>query len=1121
MTFAHELLAEVEPLSYQARCARLASLRDRAGTPELAELLAELGRRGPYERSLALLAAAATRDPASLAHIAGAMRDEDAAIAAQAVGLTVRLGAAGATELAGLVDDAPAELRARLYRAIRTYQRTDLAESLIRSVGERWGAAEAVALLPVCGEATVRALLPELAHAVSNWGALGRAHPGPLLDHAERDLAQLPSGQRWSWWTMHSAALAAASGHDPARVIGLLEDYWDQPGLNGTLVRRFSRLVASDPERMTDLLLGSMGRQELRRVLSVRGVRDRLVRLLTEDRLAGVLRAVREDTVVLALMLKTLPPSRRAAAFDAAMEGIDLSTRELEPQLLEVLPAAVREREATRMLGLRRVAEDPWRTLEVSAFLPYGQAAERLREATRRADAEERGRGYELLIACAGRTRDPQVLGDLLTTDLARLRNEQDPVRARALDALTKVPKGLLRAEHTAAFTRLIEDALNARDMSFATGNALARLVSTAFQLGAVRGDQDMTLFAIEAMRTLTRHGGGQPMIHGLDRLLRRGQEHELVRSLAPELEKDVARDEFRLTLSLVNALGRRAYGVPELQDALSSALLASREGVVRMAIDHWLAPPRTRAERVALILELDRSAIVLQNVFRTVATVRSDLLWPVLSGTPQEGRFWRHLITYVPLAHRDWTRQWTAAQRAAYLTLLRRAADDGSARETERADAVRMIGNVAGVPADELRPYLRSKNALIRRSAMTAVVWTASPQRVLGELLAEAGGDDAHVALYAVTRAARFTPPSTLPGALAPVLADGKVTARKEAVRLLAHHRSPGADQILAREWDREGQHRDVRAAIASVARQRLDLPNSERILTEAVEGPRDLARQVLGERPLLVEPHHRARYAALVVRAARSADPEVRAEALNRLAQWVPWSPEAMDTLARQTADLAETVTWRNALNGLVTSALSGPVDALRDAVASLVATTEPADAEAERDLPIAQRLDALVEALTAAAAPNRDQAAPALAAVDGLLPEPLGAILAAGTLAWDDAVNLDTLLDRPVTGTAALMAVAEALAKPLALDEMQRYGLSLGSFDAAVDPQTVLPGARRAVARADLPGGIVAAALVGTCGPRAGWSEPWRDLLRGLRSHPHPDVVFLARQVHTAGE
>jgi hypothetical protein len=1125
---ADELLAEIESLPYRERYARLAALHTHVDPADLARLLDELNGRGAYERSVGLFIVAAARDAASLAHIAAAAGDADADMAAAAIGLAVRLGAADAAVLGAFIGDAPAESRALLYRAIRRYRRTDLADGLIGPVGDRWGDREATVLLPACGAETVERLLPGLSYAVPNWSTLGRTHPGPMLDHAERELADLPRQLRGAWWTSRGPGLAEAARHEPLRVIGLLERHWDRPVLINALMDKLGVLIAAAPERMADLLLRPVIRPSLSWLLQATSVRERLVRLLPEPRLVELLKAVREDDAALVLMLRTFPPARRERVFDTALEGIDLSARELAPAVLDVLPLARRGREARRMLRLRKVADDPWRALEVTAFLPYDQAAETLREATRRADAEERAYGYALLIGCAGRSRDPEIFADALES-LARLRNEPDPVRQSALTALTAVPPGLLRAGHAPVLSRFIEDALSARDLSYQTGRALSRLVELAFRQGASRGDRDLTAFALDAMGTLADRGNGVTMGR-LDDCLRRGQEHELVRGLAPRLERDAARDEFRLTFVLVDALGRRGDDVPELQATLKRALHAKSDAVITQAIEHWLRPRRTRAERVEHVIAVDPSSVVLPAVFHVLATERTDLLQPVLSGTIPGGRFWRRSITFVPYVRRPWPRRWTGAQRGAYLRLLHRAAGDHSMSESERARAVRLIGDVPSTSAGELRGYLGAKEPLVRRLALTASAWTASPQSVLGDLLSRATGDDAHVAVYAATRAARFTPPSALPAALEPVLTGGKITARKEAVRLMVHHRAPGAGDVLARAWDQEGQHRDVRAAIASAARQLLDLPVGERILTEAVEGSRDLARQVLGAAPLTVEPRHRARYAGLVVRAAFSTDPEVRGEALSWLPSWASWSPQATGTLAAQVRDLTETVTWRTALDGLVTCAMTGGARTeLRDAIAALAAAGEGADAEPERDLPAAQRLDAAVTALAQAARADRDHADPVLAAVEEVLPEPLGALLAASTLRWDRPGTLAALLDRPIGSTFAIAEVAGALARqlggsdPLAgMPTQYSQGAAVfARYAAPADPADVLPHAIAAAERDDLAAGVAAVAVTQACGPRTGWSEPWRQLLRRLRAHPHPDVSYLAHRVHTTTE
>jgi hypothetical protein len=123
-----DLLTELEPLAYGERCRRLADLRDRASGSELAELLHRLGELGHYERSVALGIASAAGDDASLAHVRRAVRDRDAELAGRAIGLAARLGVDGAA-FGELLEDAPAAVRAEIYKAIRRWRRRDSTES--------------------------------------------------------------------------------------------------------------------------------------------------------------------------------------------------------------------------------------------------------------------------------------------------------------------------------------------------------------------------------------------------------------------------------------------------------------------------------------------------------------------------------------------------------------------------------------------------------------------------------------------------------------------------------------------------------------------------------------------------------------------------------------------------------------------------------------------------------------------------------------------------------------------------------------------------------------------------------------------------------------------------------
>jgi hypothetical protein len=213
-------------------------------------------------------------------------------------------------------------------------------------------------------------------------------------------LAELPRHLRDTWWLALGPGVEVAAQHAPERVIALLERYWTTRDW-----RCLSRLLNADPARTLALYLVP-GRQAQLAGLLQRGTVRRRLAALTDAQLGELGRAVRDQETALANLLRSVPPSRRNAVFTAATAGVDLSQAIHSEYLLTALPQHRRVAEARRMLGLRAIAEVPHRTLEITAFLPYGEAEPTLRAATRRSEGLDRANGYLHLIACAGRGQD-------------------------------------------------------------------------------------------------------------------------------------------------------------------------------------------------------------------------------------------------------------------------------------------------------------------------------------------------------------------------------------------------------------------------------------------------------------------------------------------------------------------------------------------------------------------------------------------------------------------------------------------------------------------------------------------------------------------------------------------
>ncbi|WP_327242604.1 hypothetical protein [Streptomyces sp. NBC_01320] len=1132
-TAVDHLYAALDPLAYPARMRALATWTqsqvrngDGRGAGRLRSLLDELDTRGPHGRRLAVLAAAVGGD---VAFLEARLADPDGTVRGHALKSSLRLPISD-TALERAMDDAPAAVRRQLATVVVASRRTALAERLILSVQELWGDEEAARLLPGCGPEAVERLLPGLFLAVTRWHALGRRYPDLVLDEVARQLAELPEQSRTPWWYRNADVFEATVEARPLRVLDLLELHCPaqlpgpvRAGL-GVLLKaapgRTIRLITA-PERLVGPPRDLVSRTALSRVAQI-----------GPPELTDLGRAWSHDPDSLALLLRTLPPSRRDAFYDAATAGQDLSRSSLASSLLEALPRRRAHAEARRMAAQAAERGARWDTvLAAVAHLPVAEAQPQLLAATRRPAAEDRALAYPLLVRNAARSGQAPAVAELLDV-LQRLRNEQEPVRSSALAALAQTSPGLFTGADATLLDRITTDAIEARDSSGRTRQALSSLALALLREHAVGGEQTLVGWALDTLQRLSGHTGGANLGR-LDTCLRRGQEFQVFEALRPWLEAGADKVDHSLTFALTRALGRRAHHMRELQELLWQAIQFGDNATMSRAVDLWLDDPSTRDERAVQVLELERSAVVLHPVLRVLTHRRTDLLHLVLADTPPYGRFLAQGARWLPPVDRIGT--WLPRQQAAAASLLTRAAGDASLPKHVRAGHIRISASIPELGFQTARRYIDSPDTVLAEAALGALVWTDRPAAALPLLLAHAADDRARVALYAATRAARFVAPSQLQALLRAALLpadDGapapaaKVTSRKELVRLAASRLPVNtAAAILAEAFDLPGQHPDVQAACVPVAAELLRSPAAWHLLERAADGLPVTQAAVLRTRPYELRADDRSPYARLVGQVSGSSDVETADAAMGLLARWSPWYPEAEQLLLEATVDLDNRSSWRAAADGLVAlTASADGVGPLLEALGQLVTAEAEAparhlDAEGERDRPARQRISHLVARLaTAVATGGKGPRAAALRASELLggaadfLPEGIHLFAKALDLDAEPAQLLAALqrLEALHTGRPVLAArTAETLHNRL--NTVRRPG----------DPLVLLCAVERLTANAGCAGGLLAVALTQALGARTGWTQDWRTRLRALRRHPHPDVREAALALTTAVE
>ncbi|WIM94228.1 hypothetical protein ACTOB_006233 [Actinoplanes oblitus] len=1066
-----ELLDTLDPLPSRARLRHLAAWARTA--PDRPEVCAELRAGDGYQRHLALVAALVADDAAA---VDAAVHDPLPGLRSAALQAALRAGRLGPR-----IADLPASDRRRLYRTLRARPAPAIADALIGDIHARFGDAEAAALLPACGAATVRRLLPDLAHA-TRLRALVRRHPEPLIGFAAGTLAAAgPEDLVREWHRLAPAILTLA----PERALELLERHAPDNSLPGNL-DRYGPLAKHDPHRLLRLLIAPGRAGWLRRTTLPQVVLRRLA-VLSDDELAPLARGV----AGLAPLLRALPPARRGTIYDAGLAEQDTSRFVPDRATLDLLPAAVRVREVRRLLALDEVARQEQQVLDLSAYLDWPAAAAAQEVAVRSGDAGERALAYTRLVEAAGRSRDTAAVAEV-TGRLTRLRNEQDPVRSAALTALAGVAR-LLTADTAVALTAITTDAVEARDASAATSAALSRLATDTLRHHVdVPELREWALLTIDLVSTAAT----VPTLRRFDRVLRRGQETMVFDRLRPWVAGNVERARYAPLFALTEALGKRAWQVPELQELLRRAAGPDTlPWVASTAIGYWLADPRQRDVRVAEVLAGDPSSVLLEPVWHAVATRRTDLLDAVLSRRAV-GRFADARTRPVPgWAPCPW--RWLPRQQAAFVALHARIVADTGAGLGERIRSLRAAAPV-GEPGRQLvLRYLTAPEVQLAEAALAALVWTERPDLALPLLVPQAGGDRARVAMYAAARSAKHLPPAGLAGPLEALLAPAaavKVTSRKEAVRILARYGPPAAMDRLLAVYTAADQHRDVRAAVVGAARQRLDAEASWTILDRAIGASREERRAVLDTYPYTIPARHRPRYAELIAATCRAGDREVRQAAFAKLHEWSRWAGDLTDLVVDRLTDLDEKLVNLQ-VAGLLRAA-GHP--ALGLALTRLATMTDP-HPEPGADLPARRRVEVLAQgasALGRSLPPNAGRTAlidamRTLAARPGYLAVALAALV--------DLGQLDNLLE-----VADRCAARPVIAARIA----ERVGARLREQRDPPTPAFLQDLIERLAWRGDLAAGLFAVQLV-RFGAGYRWAGRWRDLLLALRSHPDPDV------------
>jgi hypothetical protein len=674
-------------------------------------------------------------------------------------------------------------------------------------------------LLPFGSTETVRRRLPELSplFGAQDWARIARLHPDIAFEAIhQRTQAQTEPDARLR--SDANAVLVELADSHPDDALTLVRDLlrYEPP-----IRLRLQRLAERRTNDVVDLLLAQEDGGSANVSLA------HFAHRLSPERLLAVLRYRPNLLPQPHVWLHRLPPDVRRAAW----EQVGLSWRNTEGvvsgEVIALLPADLREKEARRHLALPALATRPAQRLPYATFLPWEEAVAALTPSIRNPDADLRAAALSALI---GATRfQPQRLPDALSFIRSRA-NEQDPVRRAMLAALATLPPSRWKEEHLDDLSQIIQDALNAADLSHATASEAERLVVSLVPFHPE--------WSASWLGTLVK-SRGQAHFYGLENRLTDEDVKRIAPALLPLLKAWETRERERFLIHVAYGLGRRLRVFDGLVDILEGALQTTLQGYVASHILNLFAShrPERLAALIPALLESDPSAITLPAVYEYLHRRRQDLLTPFLGQQAYTGRFSTGRTRFVLPMTRGFHR-WTPSQQTTFSEILNQVTQD-SARDTP--SIARVISQLAALPAVYPARLIEladrgMENMAVRDAALRALARLDAGQGI--PILVEALGDlRARVAIYAL-RSAILEMPADRALALLGNVPTEKVTVAKEVVRLLGELNTPDVYPILL-EMDGRPLHRDVRVALLRALWDHIERDETWAVLNRAAADP------------------------------------------------------------------------------------------------------------------------------------------------------------------------------------------------------------------------------------------------------------------------------------------
>jgi HEAT repeat protein len=521
--------------------------------------------------------------------------------------------------------------------------------------------------------------------------------------------------------------------------------------------------------------------------------------------------------------LKKLKPEQREIIYNEVNLSWRDSEGKLDPEIIKLLPQSLRLKEAKYHLDLPVLSTRPSQRLPYATFLAWEEAFLVLQTFIENPDPDLRIAALSALVGVVRYQRD--CISVLLELIKAR-RNEQDPVRMAIVRGLANLPPSIWRLQHLNSLSQIIEDALNAADLSHGTASSIEYLICAIlpFHPG----------WSADWLAKLVKNRG-QLHCYNLGDRLANADIVRIAPILLPVLKAWEIRERQTHLLTIARSLGRRLQVFNELVNILERILKTTRDSWIASSILSIFA--EYRGDRLKyLIPELiaqDPSYITQPIVYSYLHRHRQDLLTQFLGQRAYTGRFSTGKTRFVPYFGKGFHR-WNVRQQEIFADTLEDIIRDNM-RDFPAIN--RAIEQLSALPAVypkvliQLASHL-NPNLAIRDLALCALS-RLDAEEGLPTLLESFDDDRARIAIYALRRRLLPMPSDRVLAILRQVPLE-KVTVAKEVVRLIGELPSEVAyPELIA--WDAKNLHRDVRVSLLRALWEHLEREETWSILEGA----------------------------------------------------------------------------------------------------------------------------------------------------------------------------------------------------------------------------------------------------------------------------------------------